>query len=70
LGNNKLWVSRISDLKSAVAPGNFLLCLLFVTEDGGDMFFRNVGYLKTAQRYNPEDPTLDKLCFLYFLLTK
>jgi hypothetical protein len=39
----------------------FLLAFLFNPEDGGDMFFRNIGgFLPSAQRVNVDDRTLKK----------
>jgi hypothetical protein len=44
-------VSRLLNIR-------FLLGLIFDTKDGGNMFFRNVGWLWTICRYFPEDISL------------
>jgi hypothetical protein len=40
------------------ASAGFLLSLLFDTEDGGDMFFRNIGLSLNCTALQPENQTL------------
>jgi hypothetical protein len=41
---------------------DFFIVLIFDTEDGDDMFLRNVGLLRAVWRHNPEGRTVHSLC--------
>jgi hypothetical protein len=41
---------------------NFLLCLFFDPEDGGNMFLQNISFPRPTRRHIPDDRTLHIIC--------
>jgi hypothetical protein len=50
------WKIKPSKMRQQPVFGNFLLCLLFDSEDGGDMLLRNVGLSHSYQALQPKRP--------------